>query len=91
VSVTNNPQEDSILQVSQIVTNKIISCLKEHVHGKLIEYVFDLDEVGICEWENWNAKEFDIPLLVAGRPIHHEIDRNMKHISMIVCISSTKR
>jgi hypothetical protein len=73
------------------LTDKIISCLKEYIHGKLIEYVFDLDKVGICEWEDWNAKEFDIPLLVAGRPIHHGIDQNVKHISVIVCISFAKR
>jgi hypothetical protein len=50
--------------------------------------VFDLDEVGISDWGNRKAKQ-DIALAAMfGQTIHHGVSRNVKHISVITCLSA---
>jgi hypothetical protein len=32
--------------------------LKDYIHGKASELVFNLDEVGSADWEHWKAKKW---------------------------------
>jgi hypothetical protein len=54
----------------------------------MAELVFNLDEVGISDWEDrkTKTKTVIIPATMPGQTIHHEISRTVKHISVIACI-----
>jgi hypothetical protein len=54
----------------------------------VVELVFNLDEVGISDWEDRKTKTVIVPASMHGQMIHHEISRSVKHISVIACISA---
>jgi hypothetical protein len=54
-----------------------------------IEPVFDFDEVGVSEWDDRKPKKVVVPFDMAGEVIHHEVKRNLKHISVIACVSAS--
>jgi hypothetical protein len=62
--------------------------LNEHVQGCVSELVFNLDEVGISDWEARKASIAGVPTTMDGRRIHHAVSRNVKHISVIACVSA---
>jgi hypothetical protein len=67
---------------------RTVKDLKEHVQGCVAELVFNLDEVGILDWEDGKMKTVIVPATMRGQTIHHEISRTMKHVSVIACISA---
>jgi hypothetical protein len=52
------------------------------------ELVFNLDEVGVSEWEDRKDRKVVIPRALSGQTIYHRVSRNLKHISVITCIST---
>jgi hypothetical protein len=64
--------------------------LKEHIQGCVAELVFNLDEVGISDWEDCKTKTVVVPATIRGHTIHHEICRTVKYISVIACISTAE-
>jgi hypothetical protein len=48
--------------------------------------VFNLDEVGISDWEDRKTRTVILPATMRGQTIHHEISRTVKHISVIACV-----
>jgi hypothetical protein len=66
---------------------RTVQDLKEHVMRCVAELVFNLDEVGISDWEDRKTKTVIVPATMRGQTIHHEISRTVKHISVITCIS----
>jgi hypothetical protein len=52
------------------------------------ELVFNLDEVGISEWEDRKQKKVIVPTTMIGEPIHHSVSKSVKHISVIACVSA---
>jgi hypothetical protein len=54
------------------------------------ELVFNLDEVGISDWEDrkMKMKAAIVPATMRGQTIHHEISRTVKHISVTACVSA---
>jgi hypothetical protein len=54
------------------------------------ELAFDLDKVGISDWEDRKTKAVIVPLTMRGQTIHHEISRTVKHISVSACVSTTE-
>jgi hypothetical protein len=50
--------------------------------------VFNLDEVGISDWEDRKTKTVIVPAMMRGQTIHHEISRTVKHISVIAWVSA---
>jgi hypothetical protein len=62
--------------------------LNEHVQGCVSELVFNLGEVGISDWEDRKTRDVVAPGTMDGGPIHHAVSRNVKHISVIACLST---
>jgi hypothetical protein len=54
------------------------------------ELVFNLDEVGISDWEDRKTKTVIVPAAMRAQTIHHEISRTVKHISVIACVSAAE-
>jgi hypothetical protein len=64
-----------------------VACTAQLVHGRPTELVFNLDEVGISEWEDRKTKTVVIAKSMSEQVNHHKINRNVKHVSVIACIS----
>jgi hypothetical protein len=65
--------------------NRTVQDLKEHIQGYVNELVFNLEEVGISDWEDRKTKTKTVilPATTPGQTIHHEISRTVKHIWVI--------
>jgi hypothetical protein len=50
--------------------------------------LFNLDEVGISDWEDRKTKRVIVSDSMLGQMIYLEVSRNMTHISMIMCVSA---
>jgi hypothetical protein len=54
--------------------------------GLCSELVFNLDEVGISDWEDRKTKKVIALAAMFGHTIQHGVSRNVKHISVIACL-----
>jgi hypothetical protein len=52
------------------------------------ELVFNLAEVRVSEWEDRRDEKVAIPRMISGQTMHRRASRNMKHRSIITCISA---
>jgi hypothetical protein len=52
--------------------------------------MFNLDEVGISDWEDRKTKTVVVLAMMVGQTIHHEISWTVKHISVIACASAAE-
>jgi hypothetical protein len=81
--VKSSPHESQRLEVPRCFHEETIRCLGEFVQGRPAERVFNLDEVGISDWEDRQTKKVIIPLSSREQTIHHKINRGLKHMSII--------
>jgi hypothetical protein len=72
--VKNTPQESARLEVPRCFLDQTIQCLIEFVHGCRAELAFNLDEVGISDWEDRKSKKVIVPVSARERAIHHRIN-----------------
>jgi hypothetical protein len=86
--VTSYPQENTRLSVPREFLEKTIANLREQVHGRVAELVYNLDEVGCGDWEDRASKKVVVPKFMENQSIHHKIDRSQKHITIITCVSA---
>jgi hypothetical protein len=84
----STPQEEARLEVPRVFLDETIRCLREYVHGMKAELVFNLDEVGVSEWEDRKEMKVVVPITLSGQTIHHRASRQVKHMSVIACISA---
>jgi hypothetical protein len=73
-----------------ILSSFDIRDLQDSVQGWVAELVFNLDEVGISDWEDRKTRKAIIPAVMVGQTIHHGVSRNVKHISVIGCMSAAR-
>jgi hypothetical protein len=83
-------QEAQRLEVPCCFLDEVVRCLTQFVQGCVAELVFNLDEVGISEWEDRTTKKVIIPVSARDRTIHHKINRALKHVSVIACVSAAR-
>jgi hypothetical protein len=84
----NALQEDARLEVPGAFLDETICCLREYVQEMKAKLVFSLDKVGMSEWEDRKDKKVIVPKTTDSQTIHHRASRNVKHISIITCISA---
>jgi hypothetical protein len=53
-----------------------------------IELVFNLDEVGMSEWEDRQERKVIVPRTMEDQTIHHRESRSVRHISIITFITA---
>jgi hypothetical protein len=66
----------------------MIACPSEPLPGSCTELVFNLDEVGISEWEDRTPRKVIVPVSMTDQTIHHGVHRNLKQMSVICCVSA---
>jgi hypothetical protein len=74
------------LQVSQVFLERAVQNRNENVQGCTAELVFNLDELGISDWDDRKARKLVALAIMRGQTIHHGIARKVKHISVIACV-----
>jgi hypothetical protein len=84
--VKSTPQERPALEVSREFLDETTHCLRENVHAMKVELVFNLDEVGMSEWEDRKEKKVSVPMTMDDQTIRHGGSRSVKHISVIACV-----
>jgi hypothetical protein len=82
------PQEAQRLEAPRCFLGETVRCIAQHVQGRPTELAFNLDEVGISEWEDRKMKNVIVPRSSRGQMIHHKINRRLKHFSVIACVSA---
>jgi hypothetical protein len=55
------PQEEQRLQVANAFVERTIQDLHDYLQGCVVELVFNLDEVGISDWEEHKTKRVLVP------------------------------
>jgi hypothetical protein len=73
-----------------VFLERIIQDLHEYVQGCVAELVFNLDEVGISDWEDRKTQKVIALAAMLGQTIHPGVSRNVKHISVIACLLAAK-
>jgi hypothetical protein len=57
----STPQERTRLEVPRVFLDETISCLRDFVQGMKADLVFNLDEVGMSDWEDRKDKKVIVP------------------------------
>jgi transposase len=81
-------QENPRLEVPRTFLEATIEGFQNHVHNSCAELIFNLGEIGISEWEDRTERRVIVPSTMRGQTIFHGIRRNLKHISVVACISA---
>jgi hypothetical protein len=65
-----------------------IEVIRTHVYSACAELVFNLDEIGISEWEDRLERKVIVPSAMREQKIFHEMHRELKQIAVVTCISA---
>jgi hypothetical protein len=65
-----------------------IEGIRTHVQNACGDRVFNLDEIGISEWEDQVERKVIVRSAVREQKIFHGIHRALKRISVVTCISA---
>jgi hypothetical protein len=61
------PQENPKLEVPRAFLDAAIEGFRDHVHNSCAELVFNLNEIGIGDWEDRTERRVIVPLTTRGR------------------------
>ena len=81
------PQEDLRMTIPREYLEKHIQNLKDYVQGICSELLFNLDEVGLSEYEDRKIKNVIAPSSANKNRVQHKISRKLQHMTMLVCVS----
>jgi hypothetical protein len=88
IQTRSTSQDEQRLQVPRAFIERAGRELNEDVQGCIFELVLNLGEIGISDWEDRNARTVFVAATKDGRPLTHAVSRNVKHISVISCMSA---
>jgi hypothetical protein len=67
----STPEEDLRLKVPRAFLDEMICCLREYIQEMKSELVFNLDEVGMSEWEDRKDKKVIVRKTIDDQTIPH--------------------
>jgi hypothetical protein len=82
------PQEDLQMAMPRVYREEYIDLLKIHLTGKDAELVFNLDEVGSGDWEDWKTKKVIEPAEVRREDVYHSVPGHHRQATLLVCVSA---
>jgi hypothetical protein len=86
--VKSVPQATPRLEVPRCFLDRTRRCTTQFVQGHPTELVFNLDEVRTSQSEDRRLTNVIVPLSARGQRIHHTMNRELKHVSLIACVSA---
>jgi hypothetical protein len=87
-STTVSPEEYTRLHVPQIFLDQYMALTKEWIPLAPAELIFNLDECGFSDWEEWKPQPVLIPSRVRNIALHYPIDRGIRHQTLLCCITA---
>jgi hypothetical protein len=75
----SSPQEETRLQVPRVFLEKTIRTIHETIQGRPSELVFNLDEVGISNWENRKPKKVVVQMTARSQYSSSNISERETH------------
>jgi hypothetical protein len=75
--------------VPRVFREAAIDGFRDHVHNACAEFVLNLYEIGVSEWEDRSEWRVIVPSTMRGQTSYNAVHRNLKHISVVACISAT--
>jgi hypothetical protein len=84
----SSPQEAPRLQVVRVFLDQTGRSVHDAVQGRPADLVFNLDEIGISDWDDREPKKV-VPRTAPLHSIHHPLSRSVKYISVVACISAS--
>jgi hypothetical protein len=85
----SRPQENSYLKIPREFLSETFRWMKDAIQGCVRDLGFNLDEVVASDMENWKSKRVIIPAAPNGQTIHHGINRNLKHVTVVTCLAAS--
>jgi hypothetical protein len=82
----SSPQEEPCLQVPRIFLEDTICRVHETLEHCPADLVFNPDDFGISDWEDRKPRRVLVPVILETHNIQHRVSRNVKHISIVICI-----
>jgi hypothetical protein len=82
------PKENPRLEVPRVFLQAGFDGFRHHAHQACPELVLNLDEIVLSEWEDDCARRVIVPSAMKEQTIFHGVHRNLKHISVVACISA---
>jgi type II secretory pathway component PulJ len=86
IQIESTSQDEQHLRVSRAFLERTIQHLNEHPQGGVADLVVNVDEIGIADWEGRKTRKVVVPATMDGHTLHHSVPRNVKDISVIVCM-----
>jgi hypothetical protein len=86
----SGPQETQRLEIPRCFLEETVWLIAQHVHGRRTELILHLDEVGISEWEDRKVKNVIVPRRSGGQTMNHTVNRRLKRLSVIACVSAAR-
>jgi hypothetical protein len=84
VETKSVPQENPRLEVSRVFLHAGLDEFRDHVHQVCPELVFNLDEIGVSEWEDRCTRRVIVPSAMKEQTILYGLYRNPKHIYIYI-------
>jgi hypothetical protein len=84
----SSPQENQRFEVPRVFVEAAIEAVRTHVQNASANLVFNLDEIGISEWEDRVERKVIVPSAMRKQKVFHGIHPGLKHISVVTCISA---
>jgi hypothetical protein len=75
---------------SWIILDEIVTYLREYIQGMKTKLICHLDKVDAFDWWDRKSKNIVIISAITNEMIYYSIRRNLKHISVIICILSVR-
>ena len=82
------PQNQNRVFIPRVYFTNHFHTMNVYITGKASELVFNLDEVGISPWEDKKVRKVIVGKKSGNEVIFHKVNRNIKHITMVNCISA---
>jgi hypothetical protein len=84
----SSPQEAQRLEIPRCFLEQTLAYIAQFVHGRPTELVFNLDQVGISEWEDRKPQKVLVAKSMSDQTVHHKVNRNLRHVLVIACVSA---
>lgn len=83
-----SPQESMRFQIPRCYLMEYIDLIEKIIGITPAKYIYNIDEVGLSDWEERKPKIVIIPNNLPQKQLHYPINRNLSHITLLVMINA---
>jgi transposase len=83
-----NPQESPRLQIPRTWLTRYIELCKKIIPFACLDLLFNLDEIGLSDWEERGSVQVVVPVAYAQMPLSYPVSRSVKHQSLLCLVNA---